>query len=54
MDDITASVGDKGESRHFRDEHTQSDSTRDELVEYLGTIKEEMRRIYLAIPISPC
>ena len=43
--DGTISIsGDKGESRHPRDEHPLSESPQ-ELVEYIGTIGKEMRRV---------
>ena len=41
---------DAGESRHFRDEHFQRDSSQDEYVEYIGTIEKEMRRLLPHLP----
>ena len=42
--------GDESESHHFRDEHPPSDHSRDDLVEYLGTIRKEMRRVLSHLP----
>ncbi|GFS34098.1 hypothetical protein Acr_00g0032210 [Actinidia rufa] len=38
-------TGDKGESFHFRDEHSLSESPQGTSIEYIGTIRKEMRRI---------
>ena len=43
-------TGNKGESHHFRDEHPPSDHSRDDLVEYLGTIRKELKRILSHLP----
>ena len=42
--------GDKGESRHSQDEHPQNESPRGALVEYMGTIRKEIRRILPHVP----
>ena len=49
-DGVVTVSGDEGESCYPRDELSQSESSRDELVEYLGTIKKEMRRILPRLP----
>ena len=45
-----AFMGDESESRHTRDKHPQSKSPRDESIEYIGTIRKEMRRILPRLP----
>ena len=45
MDDATAFVGNEGVSRHSQDEHPWNDNPQDESIEYLGTIREEIKRI---------
>ena len=51
VDGVPAYSGDSGESRHSRDEHIQRDSHfRDESLEYLGTVRKELRRILPNIP----
>ena len=47
----STSSGDVGESRPSRGEHIQQDShSRDESVEYLGTLRKELKRILSHIP----
>ena len=47
---MVATSSDEGESRHPRDEPPQSESPRDESVEYLGTIRKEWRSILPRLP----
>ncbi|GFY85350.1 hypothetical protein Acr_04g0000880 [Actinidia rufa] len=42
----TGTVGDEGESRHLRDELRPGDHTRDDSVEYIGTIKRSVRLLF--------
>ena len=46
----TPIAGDEGESHHSRDDHRRGDNARDDSVEFLGTIRKEMRRILLRLP----
>ena len=43
-------ASDEGESHHSRDKHSQGDHSRDDLVEYLGTIKKGIRRLLPYLP----
>ena len=49
-DGAAASSGNVGESRPFLDEHLGRDSPRSESVEYIRTIRKEIRRILPHIP----
>ena len=46
----TAIAGDKGESYHTQDEPRRGDHSRDGSVEYIGTIKKQMRRVLPRLP----
>ncbi|GFY88901.1 hypothetical protein Acr_06g0008410 [Actinidia rufa] len=50
VDGAIASAGDEGESHHSRDEPCPGDLSRDDSVEYIGTIRKEMRRIFPHLP----
>ena len=50
LDGVATTAGDEGESYHSRDKHPRSESPRDESVEYIGTIKKEMRNILHRLP----
>ena len=47
---VVVVVGDEGESRHSRDENPRSESSRDKTIEYIGTIRKEMKRILPCLP----
>ena len=50
VDGVAISTGNKGESRHSPNEHLRSESPQDESVEYIGTIRKEIRRILPCLP----
>ncbi|GFS34121.1 hypothetical protein Acr_00g0032370 [Actinidia rufa] len=43
-------VGDKGESHHSRDESYRDDHSQDGSIEYIGTIRKEMRKVLPRLP----